>query len=323
MTYTEPRVLVPGVYTPTLTFFKTDTEDVDVEAVKKHAIRLARAGVAGIVTMGSNGEAVHLSDDEKKEVTQATRSALDAAGFPLVPIIAGVSQQSVRATLKSCHDAAEAGADAVLLLAPAYYRFAVNNELVIEFFTKVADKSPLPIIIYNFPGVVAGLDLDSDLLISLSQHKNIIGTKFTCGNTGKLARVTLAMNAYSPLSGAVPTRESYYAFAGMADFLVQGLAMGGCGVISGAANLIPRSIVRVYELYLAGKHKEAEKEERVLSESDWILTKIGLWGAKQALQHHYGYGGHMRSPGKKMTEAEVTKMLAEVADVMKFEQSLE
>jgi hypothetical protein len=76
----HPTVLTPGVYVPTVTFFDKTTEDIDTETIAKHAVRLAEAGVAGITTQGSNGEAVHLSHIERKLVTRTTRKALDDAG---------------------------------------------------------------------------------------------------------------------------------------------------------------------------------------------------------------------------------------------------
>lgn len=87
------RALRHGIYAPTMTFFNKDTEDVDVANIKKHAVRLAEAGLVGLVTMGSNGEAVHMTREEKTLVTRATREALNEAGFHDVPVIAGMAQK--------------------------------------------------------------------------------------------------------------------------------------------------------------------------------------------------------------------------------------
>src|ERR1700730_17850023 len=90
------RPLLPGIYAPTMTFFDPETENLDIPSIKRHAVRLANAGLVGLVTMGSNGEAVHLSRDEKIAVTKATREALDEAGFNHVPVMVGCSEGSVR-----------------------------------------------------------------------------------------------------------------------------------------------------------------------------------------------------------------------------------
>ncbi|KAF4158590.1 hypothetical protein CNMCM6936_004881 [Aspergillus lentulus] len=193
--------LRPGVYAPTMTFFNPDTEDLDVPTIRRHAVRLAKAGLVGLVTMGSNGEAVHLTREERKTVIRETRSALVEAGFANVPVIAGASENSIRGTIELCKECADAGAEYVLIVPPSYYRYAVgNDETLYEYFTAVADGSPLPIILYNYPGAVAGIDMDSDLIIRISQHPNIVGTKFTCANTGKLTRVAGTLNAITPPS---------------------------------------------------------------------------------------------------------------------------
>src|SRR5277367_5634134 len=86
------RPLIPGIYAPTMTFFDPETEDIDIPSIKRHAVRLAKAGLVGLVTMGSNGEAVHLSREEKITVTKATREALDDAGFTQVPVMVGCTE---------------------------------------------------------------------------------------------------------------------------------------------------------------------------------------------------------------------------------------
>ena len=140
-----------GIYAPTMTFFDKETEDLDIETIKKHAVRLAKAGLVGLVTMGSNGEAVHLSREEKIEVTKATRQALDEAGFKEVSVLQGCSEASIRGTVALCKDASSAGAEAALVLPPAYYRGQVNDDMIIEYYTKVSEQSPIPIVIYNYP----------------------------------------------------------------------------------------------------------------------------------------------------------------------------
>jgi L-threo-3-deoxy-hexylosonate aldolase len=98
------KQLLPGKYAPTQVFFFQKTEDLDVKTIGHHAVRLAKAGVAGIVTNGPNGEAVYLSSDERSQVTFHTRQALSEAGFRHTPIIVGASDQSVRGTLKLCNE---------------------------------------------------------------------------------------------------------------------------------------------------------------------------------------------------------------------------
>ncbi|CZT13104.1 related to dihydrodipicolinate synthase [Rhynchosporium agropyri] len=311
------RPLVPGIYAPTMTFF-TPNEDLDIPTIKKHAIRLAQAGLVGLVTMGSNGEAVHLSPAERIAVTTATREALDSANFAHVPIIVGASSGSVRGALELIQESKDAGGDAVLILPPSYFRGLMDEEAVYNYFIAVADQAALPIVLYNYPGAVAGIDMDSDLLINLAQHPKIVGTKFTCGNTGKLTRVALAVDAKTPFSEG----SGYMAFGGVCDFTAQTLVSGGSGIIAGGANVMPKTCVKVWELYKEGKRDEAFAMQKILSKGDWVLTKAAIAGTKSAIQSYYGYGGLPRRPLKPLDEVKVNAIKDGVAEVMKLEVTL-
>lgn len=313
-----------------MTFFDPTTENLDIPTIRKHAVRLAKAGLVGLVTMGSNGEAVHLSRAERTLVTQHTRAALDEAGFHDVPVISGASDQSIRGTIELCREAADAGADYVLTVPPSYYRAAMGSEEVLyEFFTKVADESPVPLILYNYPGAVAGIDMDSDLIIRISQHPNVVGTKFTCGNTGKLSRVARAMNAATLASPLVPkptestsSTSTYAAFGGFADFALQTLVSGGTGVLAGGANVLPRLCVEVFNLWGQGKLAEAMEMQQVLSAGDWVLSKTAIPGTKSAIQSYYGYGGYPRRPLWRLSEDQVKAVAEGIKEAMEVEMRL-
>jgi L-threo-3-deoxy-hexylosonate aldolase len=313
------KPLPPGIYAPTQVFLLQETEDLDLKTIGRHAVRLAKAGVAGIVTNGSNGEAVYLSPEERAQVTLHTRRALDEAGFENTPIIVGASDQSVRGTLKLCSDAKQAGSDAVLLLTPSFFKWAMDSAAIERYFTQVADASPLPVIIYNYPGV-AGIDLDSELLIRLAKHSNIVGTKFTCGNVGKLARVATATRSLSEVYPA--GRSNYMTFAGIADFITPSLTVGSSGAIVGAANVFPRACVNVYNLFVAGKHEEAMEAQAQLALADWSLTKRAIPGFKAILQHYHGYGGSPRQPMDKLTSEAAKELIDEIGWMMELEKQL-
>lgn len=311
------RPLKCGIWAPVMTFFNDD-ETLDLANQKRHTIRLAKAGVAGLVAMGSNGEAVHLSSSERIAVIRATREALDEAGFEQIPIMVGASEGSVRGTVALIKESAAAGGDYILLLAASYFRGLMTEEAIYAYFIAVADESPLPIIIYNYPGAVAGIDLDSDVLIKLAEHPNIIGTKFTCGNTGKLTRVALATDATTPFSEG----SGYFAFGGMCDFTAQTLVSGGSGIIAGGANVMPKVCVQVWDLYVKGRMKESFELQKKLSKCDWVLTKAAIAGTKSAIQSYYGYGGHPRRPLRRLDEVGVRSIADGVEEVMAIEAKL-
>jgi L-threo-3-deoxy-hexylosonate aldolase len=314
------KPLGPGIYAPTQVFFQNETEDLDLKLIGHHAVRLAKAGVVGIVTNGSNGEAPYLSPEERAQVTLTTRQALDDAGFTHVPLIVGASEQSVRGTLRLCHDAKQAGGDAVLLLTPSFFKWAMQSSAIESYFTQVADSSPLPVIIYNYPGAVSGIDLDSELLIRLARHPNIVGTKFTCGNVGKLARVAAATSSVSEIY--TKNRSSYVAFAGIADFITPSLAVGSSGAIVGAANVFPRACVQVYNLFVEGRQEEAMKAQTELAVADWSLTKRAIPGFKAILQHFHGYGGKPRQPMECLSAKGAKELVDEIAWMVEVENGL-
>jgi 4-hydroxy-2-oxoglutarate aldolase len=312
------RALVPGIYVPTVAFFEPATDNVDVETIASHAVRLARAGVAGITTQGSNGEAVHLSHKERNLITSVTRKALDDAGFGHMPVIVGCGVQSTRECIELCEEAAAAGGDYALVLPPAYYQGLFSKDTVKEFFQDVATASPIPILIYNYPGAVSGLDLNSDVIIELSKHPNIVGCKLTCGNTGKLNRVAAATRAATvsdPGSG-------FMCMGGSVDFTLQTLVGGGSGIIGGMANIAPKACVKLIELYEAGRMAEAQRLQAVVARGDWAAIQGGIIGTKAGLVAHFGYGGYARKPLPRPSKEETHKWREAFDELVAVEKAL-
>jgi len=311
------RPLTPGVYVPTVAFFK-DNEDLDLVTIGKHAVRLAKAGVAGLATQGSNGEAVHLSHGERKQVTQTTRQALNDAGFQSLPVIVGCGSQSTRETIELCREALASGGDYALVLPPSYYKPMHKSDTIIEFFQDVADSSPIPILIYNYPGAVAGIDLSSDVINELSKHPNIVGCKLTCGNTGKLARIAAATDAATPSDSG----SGFMCMGGSADFTLQTLIVGGSGVICGIGNVAPKACVKVIKLYARGKTAEAQKLQAVVARGDWAAISGGIVGTKSALGTYFGYGGIARKPLPRPTHQEALKYASDFKEIVDMEKAL-
>jgi 4-hydroxy-2-oxoglutarate aldolase len=159
------------------------------------------------------------------------------------------ADQRFQTVLENIDDAVKAGADYVLVLPPAYFGKATTNAVISSFFDDVAAHSPLPIVIYNFPGVCNGVDLDSDMITSIAKkHSNVVGVKLTCGSVAKITRL-----------GAAFTPSEFATFGGQSDFLIGGLAAGSSGCIAAFANIFPKTIVKIYDLYQKGKFEEALK----------------------------------------------------------------
>lgn len=314
-------ILRPGVYVPTTAFFASGTEDLDLSTVASHALRLARSGVTGITTQGSNGEAVHLTPSERSLVTSTTRHALDKAGFAHMPLVVGCGAQSTRESIALCRDAAEAGGSYVLVLPPSYYKTACGKWDLLNYFCDIADASPLPVLIYNYPGAAAGIDLSSDDIISLAKHPNIVGCKLTCGNTGKLCRVA-AETTNPEFTKQHDRKTPFLTFGGSADFLLQTLIAGGHGTITGLGNIVPKTAVKLYKLYCSGDVMEAQQLQKVVARADWAVIEGGVVGTKAALEACFGYGGVARKPLPSVTDEEVARWGARLRECVDLERKI-
>ncbi|KAI3401693.1 hypothetical protein diail_9357 [Diaporthe ilicicola] len=233
-----------GVWCPAVTLFNPDTDTLDLESQAKYYSYLAKSGLTGLVILGTNAETFLLTREERKELLTTARAAVG----PDYPIIAGVGGHSTRQVLEFIADAKAAGADYVLCLPPGYFGKQTTPAVVESFFNDVATESALPIVIYNFPGVCNGIDLDSGIITKLARRHpdKIVGVKLTCGSVAKIVRLA-----------AVLPPDEFATFGGQSDFLLGGLSSGSAGCIAGFANVFPRSISRIYSLWQEGKNEEA------------------------------------------------------------------
>jgi 4-hydroxy-2-oxoglutarate aldolase len=222
--------------------------------------------------------------------------------------------------LEHIEDAAEAGANSALVLPPAYFGAATTPQVLENFFGDVAKYSKLPIVIYNFPGVCNGVDLDSAFVTNMAKkHDNIVGVKLTCGSVAKITRLA-----------AVLPKERFAVFGGQSDFLIGGLASGSAGCIAAFGNVFPKTIVRIYNLWEEGKAKEALElhQKAALAEQP---CKGGIAPTKYAAAIHSAkYAGienavsylKPRRPYVEPTDAIKEKVKSMMAEVAAIEESL-
>ncbi len=291
----ESSILKDGIYPPLPTFFD-EQDELDLVTLRQHIQRLAETGVAGYVVMGTNGEVVHLTSEERAQVIEAAR---DAAGED-VPILAGCGEQSTRATIANCLQAALFGADIALVLPPFYFKGRMDSRALIAHYRAIADNSPLPVVIYNMPASTGGLDLDAATICTLAEHHNIIGVKDSAGNMVKLAQIY------------AETTSRFRVFAGSAGYLLPALAVGAVGAVAALANVFPREVCRLQELFIDGKIEEARLlQARLVPANTAVTATYSVPGLKAALELTAGYGGRPRSPLLPLTEQE-RKQLAEI-----------
>ncbi|KAF2418018.1 dihydrodipicolinate synthetase [Tothia fuscella] len=256
-----------GCYVPAITFFNPETDELDLESQAKYYAYLASTRLKGLVILGTNAETLLLTREERKSLLTLARQTVPAN----YPIIAGVSGHSTKQVLEFISDAHEVGADFALVLPCAYFGKQTTPAVVKTFFAQIAAVSPLPIILYNFPAVCNGLDLDSEIIAEIAQqHDNIVGVKLTCGSVAKIVRLAAT---FSPSRFAV--------FGGQSDFLLGGLAVGSSGCIAAFANIFPNAMATVYDLWKAGRHEEALTLQQTLSLAE-SQTKAGIANTKYA-----------------------------------------
>lgn len=288
------KAVLPGIHVPTPTFFKdNDEQEIDYETQKKHHTSMIKSGLQGIVVAGSTGEAVSLTTDEKVELVKQTVALREELGRSRsdCQITLGTSGQCTRDVVAQTKAAGQAGADFALVITPSYFAFGLSHKAIISFFEEIADKSPVPIIIYNWPGVTNGIEINSDIVDVLGKHPNIVGIKFTCGGIAKVARVA---DHFKP--------SEFAAMAGQSDWLVPALSSGAIGAITGMANFYPHTCLHLQELFKSGKNEEARVLQGQVASAEWALAKGGINGMKWAAAQVLGYPEHSSKPRRPYSD---------------------
>ncbi len=173
-------MLLQGIFPPITTPFYPQG-NVYFKKLEHNVERYSKTPVAGIVVLGSTGEAILLSDLERRDVLQAAREV----AAPHKVLIAGTGVESADGTLQLTEYAAKLGYDIAMVRTPHYYKKQMPPANLLAFYRFVADRSPLPVIIYNFPQAT-GYDMPAELVIELAEHPNLIGIKESSGDVEKV-----------------------------------------------------------------------------------------------------------------------------------------
>src|SRR5215831_9929387 len=176
-------MLLQGILPPITTPFYPEG-NVYHKKLEANVERYSRTPVAGIVVLGSTGEAILLSDEERRQVLKTARAA--AANHKV--LIAGTGIESAVETLRLTDYAAELGYDIAMVRTPHYYKGQMKPANMLAFYRFVADRSPLPVIIYNFPQAT-GYDIPAELVMELAEHSNIVGIKESSGDVEKARKI--------------------------------------------------------------------------------------------------------------------------------------
>ena len=275
----ESPVKLAGVFPPIPTPFDRDGS-VSLSGLKQNIELLNRYDLSGYVVLGSNGEFVLLRQEEKLKTIEAARESLPPGKL----LIAGTGCEATRETIDLSRAAAEAGADAVLVINPHYYKNRLDDASLTQHYAAVADASPIPVIIYNMPGST-GLDLDAQTVVSLSRHGNIIGMKDSSGNLNKMAEI---LGEVGP---------DFQMLAGSAGFLLPALSLGAVGGVVALANVAPATCIELYRAFQRGEVQRArDVQVRIVGLNNLVTREGGVPALKAALDMVGLVGGMPRPP---------------------------
>ena len=267
-----------GIYPPIATPFKDG--EVDYAGLAHNTRRWMQTGLRGLLVLGSNGEAAFVDEDEAERTIATVREGVPRDRVLLV----GTGRQSTRATIAATARAAKAGADAVLVLTPFYFKAQMTQDALADHYRAVADASPVPVLLYNFTNVT-GLNLTPETVAALSAHPNIVGLKDSNGDIAQVAGVVARVPA------------GFTVLVGSAATLYPAMVMGAAGGIVAVANVVPDVCVRLYDLVRAGKHDDARQLQRRLTPlGNAVTSGYSIAGLKVAMELAGYVGGEVRRP---------------------------
>jgi dihydrodipicolinate synthase/N-acetylneuraminate lyase len=278
---------ISGVHVPLTTPFDPVTGDVDPVALRANIRSLMEQGISGVVVGGSTGEAVFLDEAERKTLLEAARAVVPGDRL----LFAGVGAESTRVTTRMAKTAADVGADAVLVMPPAFYKGAMTPEALREHFGAIADTCPVPVVVYQVPPHLSTVDLSAGLVAELARHENIIGIKESRGST----------EAMGELLHAVP--RDFQVLVGSGALLYGALEMGAVGGIVAVGHMAPGASVALYRQFKSGNAADAGRlQERIGPLHKEVVGGMGVPGIKVALDLLGQRGGRPRSPLRPLPE---------------------
>ena len=281
-----------GVFPPITTPF-IDAK-VAYDKLASNVEKWSRTGLKGFVVLGSNGEYVYLSEEEKRTVFD---TVVQSATEDML-IIAGTGCESTAETIRLTEDCARLGAHAALVVTPHYYAGRMREAALMKHFSELADHSPIPILLYNVPKFTH-INMAADFVARLSEHPNIIGLKDSSGNVIQLGEILNKVD------------KDFNVLVGTAGVLFSGLTLGCVGGISALANVAPEECVKIFDLVKAGDLDAArELQLKMIPVNQAVTAVYGVPGLKAAMDMRGYFGGDPRLPLLPSSEQERSEMEA-------------
>jgi 4-hydroxy-2-oxoglutarate aldolase len=283
---------IKGIIAPVPTPF-SDDEQLALDKLADNLERWCKTRLSGFVLLGSTGEFVFLSTDEKKAVIEQGRKTIPDDKLA----IAGTGCESTRDAVALTRWAGELGVDYTMVVNPFYYKREMKPAVLKTHFFEVAEASPVPVILYNMTPFT-GINLGPDLVAELASHPNIVGIKDSAGNV-------LQVQEYCRL-----TPEGFAVLTGSGPALLSCLTVGAAGGILVEANVAYDLCVELVDAFEAGDLTKArEIQSRLIPINRAITVELGIGGCKALLEHLGFYGGPPRRPLRRPTDEDKEKLI--------------
>jgi 4-hydroxy-2-oxoglutarate aldolase len=271
-------VIFSGVFAALTTPYAHDGS-VSLPDLKHNVQQYNQTDLAGYVAVGSTGESVLLSRAEMDGILITVKEAAKGK-----KILAGTGAESTAETIERTKRAAELGFDAALVKTPYYYKTAYKPDVLLAHYRRVADESPIPVMLYSIPQFT-GIALTAAEVAALAEHPNIIGIKDSSGNVQGVAEII----------AATPTK--FQVLVGSAASVYPSLAIGARGAILALACALPEKCVALFELFRQGQHEKARELQAILVRaSKLIVSELSIAGVKYAMDQRGYRGGIPRPP---------------------------
>lgn len=271
-------MIFSGIFAALTTPYAHDGS-VSLSDLKHNVQRYNQTDLAGYVAVGSTGESVLLSRAEMDGILITVKEAAKGK-----KILAGTGAESTAETIERTKRAAELGYDAALVKTPYYYKNAYKPDVLLAHYRRVADESPIPVMLYSIPQFT-GIALTAAEVAALAEHPNIIGIKDSSGNVQGVAETIAA------------TPSKFQVLVGSAASVYPSLAIGARGAILALACALPEKCVALLELFRQGQHEKARELQAILVRaSKLIVSELSIAGVKYAMDQRGYRGGIPRPP---------------------------
>jgi 4-hydroxy-tetrahydrodipicolinate synthase len=281
-----------GVLAAIITPFTPD-DRIDKEGIHSNLDFLVRGGISGVVPSGTTGESATLTFQEHKELIDIT------VEYSKVPVLAGTGANSTSEALELTKYAADAGADAALLITPYYNK--PNDAGLLKHFTKIADNADIPQILYNVPSRTC-LNMKPEITAQLARHPNIIGIKEASGDLEQISDI-IRLTRY----------EDFVVLSGDDAMTLPIMELGGVGVISVVANIVPEKMTAMFTAFIEGDLEEAKRLEAQLSPLiDALFLETNPIPVKKAAELVGLAAGNLRLPLAPLSSEHEARLVAEL-----------